>query len=688
MKPINLKLKNFKQHKSLDIDFAEGMTLITGDFGSGKSTILEAICVGLWGSSAVKSKAAELANDNATNYEIELLLDTGHLIKRDIKNASVELNGEIVVNSHTAVNKYIEELIGVDRKTFLLINVARQKKTAELLDMEGTELNKFLEGITGVDKLDSIISKAANIGRNNKAKAEGVFESLLTPETLQELNSEKTGLEGQIALAANVLEGYDEELKKIKTTIVSEESILATEDAKWKAYQSFTEANQKLLSEIEISKTELKKLSYVDTSELSNEIDILDKIRVDNLQIVRDSERLASTVEAKKALLIDAEKSLKVLSESEVKDVTPNPEHVTFFKTELALTKVKIAEVTEALESSVCKSCNRPLDNDFEHKEKLIVELSELNDKLDRIKIDGKSAATQLELETKQHNQYAEWQSKINRLEEAVVRYKGEYLDAESELKNLGVVKPFDRGVYEAKINELNTHLQNNKSWESWTSRLNTATKKYESLSIVEKPLSDLDDIRAAIKGLNMIYSNLKDEMQSNVSILYQHQTQLGSIDLELTTHSSNEAKYKELIDKAEVYNSLAKVIKDNRTEYITSAWGQILITASEFISTVSGNKITEVLLTEDGLSYRQDDFVRSASLLSGGQSDLVGLGIRMGILQIVPNNFDCVLLDEVSSALDEDASVTLLSIIRNYSNNSIIVSHRAFDCADQQIKL
>jgi len=43
MKISNLKLTNFRNHSKLSLDFDEKLTLITGDNGSGKSTILEAI---------------------------------------------------------------------------------------------------------------------------------------------------------------------------------------------------------------------------------------------------------------------------------------------------------------------------------------------------------------------------------------------------------------------------------------------------------------------------------------------------------------------------------------------------------------------------------------------------------------------------------------------------------------------
>ncbi|NKB17754.1 MAG: AAA family ATPase [Pseudanabaena sp. CRU_2_10] len=43
MRLISLGLENFRQHKSTEIHFPNGLTGILGANGSGKSTILEAI---------------------------------------------------------------------------------------------------------------------------------------------------------------------------------------------------------------------------------------------------------------------------------------------------------------------------------------------------------------------------------------------------------------------------------------------------------------------------------------------------------------------------------------------------------------------------------------------------------------------------------------------------------------------
>src|SRR5579871_6091018 len=57
MKLIRLKLENFRQHRSSDIAFSDGMTAIVGANGSGKTTILEAITFALYGEQRKKKES-------------------------------------------------------------------------------------------------------------------------------------------------------------------------------------------------------------------------------------------------------------------------------------------------------------------------------------------------------------------------------------------------------------------------------------------------------------------------------------------------------------------------------------------------------------------------------------------------------------------------------------------------------
>lgn len=66
-----LKLNNFKSHENTVINFEKGISVIVGENGAGKSTILEAISFALFKQHTAK-KIDDLVRNNANSMSVEL----------------------------------------------------------------------------------------------------------------------------------------------------------------------------------------------------------------------------------------------------------------------------------------------------------------------------------------------------------------------------------------------------------------------------------------------------------------------------------------------------------------------------------------------------------------------------------------------------------------------------------------
>ena len=66
-----LKLNNFKSHKNTIIGFDKGISVIVGENGAGKSTILEGISFALFKQHTAK-KIYDLVRNNANSMSVEL----------------------------------------------------------------------------------------------------------------------------------------------------------------------------------------------------------------------------------------------------------------------------------------------------------------------------------------------------------------------------------------------------------------------------------------------------------------------------------------------------------------------------------------------------------------------------------------------------------------------------------------
>ena len=154
MKPLKLTMSAFgcyadKQTVNFEMLGSEGLYLITGDTGAGKTTIFDAITFALYGEVSGDNRKAEMlrskyAQENAETY-VEFSFqyhDKVYLIKRnptyvrakqrgegtteEKADAEVHLPDERVVTKLREVNAKVEEILGINREQFVQIAMIAQ----------------------------------------------------------------------------------------------------------------------------------------------------------------------------------------------------------------------------------------------------------------------------------------------------------------------------------------------------------------------------------------------------------------------------------------------------------------------------------------------------------------------------------------------------------------------------------
>ena len=145
---------------------AEGLYLVTGDTGAGKTTIFDAICYALYDEPSGASRDARMMRstyaDVDTDTYVELTFDhmgKTYRVKRNpsyerrkkkgegttLQDAAAELYlpDDSVITNRTKVNSYIQELLGVDREQFSQISMLAQGEFKELLVAESGDRQKI-----------------------------------------------------------------------------------------------------------------------------------------------------------------------------------------------------------------------------------------------------------------------------------------------------------------------------------------------------------------------------------------------------------------------------------------------------------------------------------------------------------------------------------------------------------------
>jgi len=239
MKILRLKSKNINSLKGdNEIDFVAflnggSLFAITGETGSGKSTILDAITCALYGRTARLSRGAEVhelmsRGTAEAMCEVEFEVNqkryrSSWAIRRarnapdgkvqPVKMELVALPDERVIESKASrVPKKVEEITGLDFDRFTQSMMLAQGGFDAFLKAEEKERSKLLEKITGT-RIYSEISKAVHERvRESREGIERIKAELggigyLSDDELQSLNEAYSAKKGEVAKSKELMDG-------------------------------------------------------------------------------------------------------------------------------------------------------------------------------------------------------------------------------------------------------------------------------------------------------------------------------------------------------------------------------------------------------------------------------------------------------------------------------------------------
>lgn len=183
MKPISVRFKCFGPYKKeMFVDFEEleknGLFLICGETGAGKTTILDAICYALYGKSsggnrgdlsAMRCKLAEPSEEtlveftfdaNGKRYRFVRSLRFGRKNLIDSHNCMVLEEGNYVPIFENPklknVNQKAEELVGLSHEQFRQVIILPQGQFEKLLISDSVEKEKILVSLFKAEKWQNI----------------------------------------------------------------------------------------------------------------------------------------------------------------------------------------------------------------------------------------------------------------------------------------------------------------------------------------------------------------------------------------------------------------------------------------------------------------------------------------------------------------------------------------------------
>ena len=210
---VNIHLVNIALIDELDIDLTEGLNILTGETGAGKSIIIGSIGIGLGG-----KFDAGLLRDSEKDGLVELMFSVDDRIAGLLENEDIEVeDGEVIISRRLSNGRSINR---INDKT---VTIAKLKKVAEyLISLHAQheqrtlmKVEKHLELVDsygdGVTELKKEVSELYKNYKNILSR----LESLKMDETERAKKLDYIQYEINDIESARLVPGEDEELEEL-----------------------------------------------------------------------------------------------------------------------------------------------------------------------------------------------------------------------------------------------------------------------------------------------------------------------------------------------------------------------------------------------------------------------------------------------------------------------------------------
>lgn len=275
MKPISVRFKCFgpymdEQYVNFEELNSKGIFLISGETGSGKTTILDAICYALFGKSSgglrgeievMRCKSATPNNEtlveyifssNGKTYKFYRELRFGRKKLNEHNSCEVSRNGSFVPMFENPkkiiINKKAEEIIGLTYDQFCQVVILPQGKFEKLLVSNSEAKEEILTSLFHADRWDLIVKEIKEQVDSEKKRLDDEYKDIRSKLSVFECEN--------LNELSNKIEKSQEEIKQKKDLL---EQLKKEKDSKAKIFEAALKDDEifKILDE---SKEKLKKL--------------------------------------------------------------------------------------------------------------------------------------------------------------------------------------------------------------------------------------------------------------------------------------------------------------------------------------------------------------------------------------------------------------------------------------------
>jgi DNA repair exonuclease SbcCD ATPase subunit len=227
MKITKLKLHNYCQYSDREFELEDGLAVLLGKNGSGKSNLLNAIFYSLTGESAIENKTRpKMLKWGTKKGSIELtfeMYDVEYTVRRSLQSATAKMEWTVdgedeKLNKATEINIKLAELMQTDANTLLLSSFMPQKGSTKLIYGTTVERMKEFSRLFRLLHLEKVRESLKKCYNNVDTYQDFTEEIETSTRTLGEVKltqeSLRSDLKQQEELLESLRERYTQSMKK------------------------------------------------------------------------------------------------------------------------------------------------------------------------------------------------------------------------------------------------------------------------------------------------------------------------------------------------------------------------------------------------------------------------------------------------------------------------------------------
>jgi exonuclease SbcC len=244
-----IRLRNFRPFADADLDLRDGVTVIHGLNGSGKSSLLEACFFALYGSPALSGTLDEVVTNGTEETEIDLWFThdgASYHVHRRLRasgdrtaTADCVLDGpEATVDGARDVRAFVADLLRMDAEAFVNCAYVRQGEVNQLINASPAQRQDVIDDLLQLGRLEEYRERAADarLGVEDvRSETRGelrTIDSQIEAKEARSLHATLDELTDELADVDDRIDNYERQREKAERTKAEAEAVLEEYEGK------------------------------------------------------------------------------------------------------------------------------------------------------------------------------------------------------------------------------------------------------------------------------------------------------------------------------------------------------------------------------------------------------------------------------------------------------------------------